>query len=60
MKICGWNIIDVFDGAVNVKGVVQALLNARVHEGRPTFINIRTIIGLEVLAKARPNPMVDH
>lgn len=45
MQACGWNVIDVYDGDHNVTGIVQALLTARISQ-KPTFINIRTIIGI--------------
>ncbi|KAK7900268.1 hypothetical protein LTR67_004014 [Exophiala xenobiotica] len=45
MRACGWNVIDVFDGTSNVQGITQAFIEARVSE-LPTFINIRTIIGI--------------
>lgn len=45
MKACGWNVIDVFDGTSNISGVVQALVAARASD-KPTFINIRTVIGI--------------
>jgi len=45
MRACGWNTVDIFDGEHNVTGIVQALLTARVSQ-KPTFINIRTVIGI--------------
>lgn len=45
MRACGWNVIDVFDGTSNIQGITQALIKARVSE-LPTFINIRTVIGV--------------
>jgi dihydroxyacetone synthase len=44
MRACGWNVIDVFQGESNIQGITEALFKARVSD-RPTFINIRTIIG---------------
>ena len=45
MKACGWNVIDVEDGCYDITGIVNAL-NAARSSDRPTFINVRTIIGL--------------
>lgn len=45
MRACGWNVIDVYDGTENIQGIVQALIEARVSD-KPTFVNIRTIIGV--------------
>ncbi|EON62589.1 transketolase [Coniosporium apollinis CBS 100218] len=44
MKATGWNVIDVFDGHSNIGAIVQALMTARSSD-KPTFINIRTVIG---------------
>lgn len=45
MRATGWNVIDVFDGTSNIQGLVQAMVAARASD-KPTFINIRTIIGI--------------
>jgi dihydroxyacetone synthase len=45
MRACGWNVIDVFQGESNIQGITEALFKARVSD-RPTFVNIRTIIGI--------------
>jgi len=45
MRACGWNVIDVYQGESNIQGITEALFQARVSD-RPTFINIRTIIGI--------------
>ncbi|KAL1981150.1 hypothetical protein VTN96DRAFT_3037 [Rasamsonia emersonii] len=46
MRACGWDVIDVEDGCFDVEGIVQALEQARASSDKPTFINVRTIIGL--------------
>jgi dihydroxyacetone synthase len=46
MSACGFNIIDVEDGCFDIEGLVQALNKARASTDKPTFINVRTIIGL--------------
>lgn len=46
MKSCGWNVIDVFDGCSNVVGITQALIAARANLDKPTFVNVRTVIGV--------------
>ncbi|KAL3420584.1 transketolase [Phlyctema vagabunda] len=45
MRACGWNVMDIYDGDSNVSRIVQALIAARTSD-LPTFINIRTVIGL--------------
>ncbi|KAF7114688.1 hypothetical protein CNMCM5793_009639 [Aspergillus hiratsukae] len=46
MRACGWDVIDVEDGCYDVEGIVRALEQARTSQEKPTFINIRTVIGL--------------
>lgn len=46
MRACGWNVIDVEDGCFDIKGIVQALVQARANQDAPTFVNIRTVIGV--------------
>jgi dihydroxyacetone synthase len=46
MRACGWDVIDVEDGCFDVEGIVAALNKARDSADKPTFINVRTIIGL--------------
>ncbi|KAF2186575.1 dihydroxyacetone synthase [Zopfia rhizophila CBS 207.26] len=46
MRACGWDVIDIEDGCFDVEGIVQALNRARQSSEKPTFINVRTIIGL--------------
>jgi dihydroxyacetone synthase len=46
MRACGWDVIDVEDGCFDINGLVQALNQARRSTDKPTFINVRTIIGL--------------
>lgn len=46
MRACGWDVIDIEDGCFDVDGLVQALNKARESKDRPTFVNVRTIIGL--------------
>jgi dihydroxyacetone synthase len=46
MSACGWDVIDIEDGCFDVDGLVSALRRARNSATRPTFINVRTIIGL--------------
>ena len=47
MRACGWNVIDVEDGCFDVEGIVRALEQARASQDKPTFINVRTVIGLD-------------
>lgn len=47
MRACGWDVIDVEDGCHDVDGIVAALKRAKSSTDKPTFINVRTIIGLD-------------
>ncbi|KAL4905444.1 hypothetical protein BDW74DRAFT_185010 [Aspergillus multicolor] len=47
MRACGWDVIDIEDGCYDVEGIVEALSKARASTEKPTFINIRTVIGLD-------------
>lgn len=47
MRACGWDVIDVDDGCFDVEGLVGALEQARASKEKPTFINVRTVIGLD-------------
>jgi dihydroxyacetone synthase len=46
MRACGWDIIDIEDGCFDIEGLVQAFNQARASTSKPTFINVKTIIGL--------------
>ena len=46
MRACGWDVIDIEDGCYDVEGLVKALEQARASREKPTFINVRTVIGL--------------
>lgn len=46
MRACGWHVLDILDGSYDVQAIVSALNLARINMGKPTFINIRTVIGL--------------
>ncbi|PKS06195.1 hypothetical protein jhhlp_007512 [Lomentospora prolificans] len=46
MRACNWNVIDVEDGCFNVEGLVEALAQAKAATDKPTFINVRTVIGI--------------
>lgn len=45
MKASGWNVINVSEGSHDVSAIVDALAAAARTRGRPTFINIKTVIG---------------
>lgn len=47
MRACGWNVIDVEDGCFDIEGLVRALEQARASQDKPTFISVRTVIGLD-------------
>ncbi|KAF2822583.1 hypothetical protein CC86DRAFT_423803 [Ophiobolus disseminans] len=46
MRACGWDVIDIEDGCFDIEGIVRSLNNARGSADKPTFINVRTVIGL--------------
>jgi dihydroxyacetone synthase len=46
MRACGWDIIDIEDGCFDIEGLIQAMNKARAATAKPTFINVKTIIGL--------------
>ncbi|KAK6513520.1 hypothetical protein TWF281_005143 [Arthrobotrys megalospora] len=46
MIACGWHVIDVEDGNYDVEQICKALLTAKSQESKPTFINVRTVIGI--------------
>ncbi|KAH7406649.1 Transketolase, thiamine diphosphate binding domain-containing protein [Phaeosphaeria sp. MPI-PUGE-AT-0046c] len=46
MRACGWHVIDIEDGCFDIEGLVEALNQARASTDKPTFINVRTVIGL--------------
>jgi dihydroxyacetone synthase len=47
MRACGWDVIDVEDGCFDIEGIVRALEQGRAAQGKPTFINVHTVIGLD-------------
>ncbi|KAJ5999645.1 hypothetical protein N7481_000054 [Penicillium waksmanii] len=47
MRACGWDVIDVQDGCFDIEAIVRALEQARASKEKPTFINVRTVIGLD-------------
>ncbi|KAJ5758459.1 hypothetical protein N7520_005615 [Penicillium odoratum] len=47
MRASGWDVIDVEDGCFDIASIVSALEQARASQEKPTFINVKTIIGLE-------------
>ncbi|RDK46560.1 hypothetical protein M752DRAFT_310084 [Aspergillus phoenicis ATCC 13157] len=46
MRPAGWHVLDVLDGSHDVEAIVSSLKYAQSLKGKPTFINIRTIIGV--------------
>lgn len=46
MRASGWQVLDIIDGSYDVQSIISALNLAKTHVGKPTFINIRTVIGL--------------
>lgn len=45
MRACGWEVVDVWDGCYDVATLVKELQASKTTP-KPTFINVRTIIGL--------------
>jgi dihydroxyacetone synthase len=46
MLACGWHVIDVEDGNYDIEKIVRALITAKNSQDKPTFINVRTVIGI--------------
>jgi len=46
MRACGWDVLEIEDGNYDIEGIVKALQTARQSKDKPTFINIKTTIGL--------------
>ena len=46
MRACGWRVVNIHDGCFDIAGIVEALEASRESD-RPTFINVRTVIGLD-------------
>ncbi|KAK7518794.1 Transketolase, thiamine diphosphate binding domain-containing protein [Phyllosticta citriasiana] len=46
MIACGWDVIDIHDGCFDVEGLVNALNKSKASTEKPTFINVRTVIGV--------------
>ncbi|ROW15988.1 hypothetical protein VPNG_02561 [Cytospora leucostoma] len=46
MRACGFHVLEVEDGCHDVEGIVRVLKEARESREKPTFINIKTTIGL--------------
>lgn len=46
MRACGWNVLEIADGCYDVQAIVAAFRYAKTLTGKPTFINIKTVIGV--------------
>lgn len=46
MRASGWHVLDVLDGCHDVQAICLSLRHAQSLKGKPTFINIRTVIGV--------------
>ena len=46
MRACGWDVIEIEDGCYDIEGIVHALEQAKKSQSKPTFINVKTVIGL--------------
>lgn len=46
LRSMGWDVMDVEDGCFDIEGIVSALKKARAATEKPTFINVRTVIGV--------------
>ncbi|KAJ9237799.1 hypothetical protein DTO166G5_3362 [Paecilomyces variotii] len=46
MRACRWDIIEIGDGCYDIYGTVTALKGAKAAIRKPTFINVRTVIGV--------------
>lgn len=45
MRACGFEVIDIEDGCFDIESLIDAFQQSR-NSSQPTFINVRTIIGL--------------
>ncbi|GAB7352742.1 hypothetical protein MBLNU459_g3094t1 [Dothideomycetes sp. NU459] len=54
MRACGWEVFDVEDGCFDVDGITDVLNKVKQVTDKPSFVNVRTIIGVgsEVAGKA--------
>lgn len=48
MRATGWEVLDVWDGRYDVDAIVSALKLSKNVVGKPIFINIRTVIGVDM------------
>lgn len=48
MRATGWEVLDVWDGRYDVESIVAALKLANNVVTKPVFINIRTVIGVDM------------
>jgi len=46
MRASGFEVLEVEDGNFDVEAIVKALVAARANKSKPTFINIKTTIGV--------------
>lgn len=46
MRACGWDVVGIDDGCYDIPGIVAALEHARASSDKPTFVNVKTVIGL--------------
>lgn len=46
VRASGFEVIDIKDGCYDVEGIARALEKAKQSKDKPTFINVRTTIGL--------------
>lgn len=47
MRACGWDVIDVEDDCFDVTAIVESLERAGRSKTKPTFVNVKTVIGLD-------------
>lgn len=46
MRATGWHVLEISDGSYDVGSILSALNYTKVLDGKPTFVNIHTVIGL--------------
>ncbi|KAK9235040.1 Transketolase, thiamine diphosphate binding domain-containing protein [Lipomyces kononenkoae] len=46
MRASGWQVFDIDDGCYDIPSIIDAMKKAKASADKPTFINIRTIIGI--------------
>lgn len=59
----GWHVLEVENGSEEVREILKAFAKATMTKGKPTFVNIKTVIGIDTSVasnrKAHGTPLGD-